>query len=61
MFGIRASTQREAGRSCEPVGLTEGFDLKATSFFNTHSEIFCTIGDCGCVHTGFQSKQVISI
>lgn len=59
--GIRASTQREAGRSCEPVGLTEGSDLKATSFFIIHSQIFYKIRDCECVYTGFQPKQVIHI
>lgn len=46
---VRARTQREADRSCEPVGLTEGSDIKANPFFNIHSEILYTVGDCECV------------
>lgn len=45
MVGVRASTQREADRNCEPVELTEGSDLKANSLFNIHSQIFYTTGD----------------
>lgn len=54
-LGIRDSTQREAGKSCEALGLTEGSDLKANSSFHIHSQIFYTIGDLECVYAGFSA------
>lgn len=57
-LGIRDSTQREADRSCEALGLTEGSDLKANSSFHIHSQIFYTIGDLECVYAGFQPKCI---
>lgn len=52
-LGIRDSTQREAGKTCEALGLTESSDLKANSSF--HSQIFYRTGDLECVYAGFSA------
>lgn len=54
-LGIRDSTQREAGRTCEALGLTESSGLKANSSFHIHSQIFYRTGDLECIYAGFSA------